>query len=103
MRVFFPSCSLVPAMVWISGLIAFSQETPAPPPEAPATGVSEPGVEALKRVRNLGFRLKDHDPAAAVAKSGQPAAAPAGSAKTHRLKAVAAVRRASPGITFILD
>jgi len=80
MRVVFPFSFLVPAMVWISGLIAFSQETPPPPPEAPATGASEPGVEALKRVRNLGFRLKDHEPAAAVAKSAQPAAAPADSA-----------------------
>jgi tetratricopeptide (TPR) repeat protein len=80
MRVVFPFSFLVPAMVWISGLIAFSQETPPPPPEAPATGASEPGVEALKRVRTLGFRLKDHEPTAALPKSGQPVAAPADSA-----------------------
>jgi len=80
MRVFFLSSSLVPAMVWISGPFAFSQETPPPPSEVPATTASEPGVEAVKRVRNLGFRLKNNDPAVASPELGQPGNAPTGSA-----------------------
>ena len=55
-RLLFP---LLVASVWWSGEAVFSQETTAPPESVPADRPTSPGAEAVNRVRNLGFRLKN--------------------------------------------